>query len=224
MTAAPSLSAIVSAKVERASGRVDVGGGLANSSTGAIDRAAAVACAPVGFALGGQMGKRGSAKQPTVLRRLHGNPSEKPMPVDEPEGVGDLWAPPIWFDDEQRERWHYALDHAPPGLLTGTDRETLVVWCVACCEHAKAAAEVRKTGQVVQTKAGNVIINPYVSVMNRQALIMLKAGGEMGFSPSARASLGSRGPEFPNEPPAGGGRIKGGLAGYLALKPDRLED
>jgi hypothetical protein len=42
---------------------------------------------------------------PTVLRALHGNPRQKPLPVDEPEGVGDLWMPPAWLDDEQREKW-----------------------------------------------------------------------------------------------------------------------
>ncbi len=129
------------------------------------------------------MGKRGPPKQPTAIRALHGNPSDKAMPVDEPEGVGDLWAPPIWFDDEQREQWHYAVDHAPPGFLTGTD----------------------------------------LSVMNKQALLMLKSGGEMGFSPSARASLGSRAPEFPHDAPTGGRRqIRGGLDAYLDEKPDSL--
>lgn len=170
------------------------------------------------------MGARGPAKTPTALAKLRGNPSKRRLPTDEPEGVGDLWAPPAWFDDSQREQWHYAMDHAPPGLLTGTDRETLAIWCVACVEYARAVAEVRKSGQVVTTAAGNVIQNPYLSVMNKQALLMLKAGGEMGFSPSARASLGSRAPEFPHDSPAGGRRpLKGGLAGYLDQKPDRLD-
>jgi P27 family predicted phage terminase small subunit len=166
----------------------------------------------------------GRKRVPTVLRELHGNPRQHAIPQDEPEGVGDIWAPPSWFDDAQREQWHYAVDHAPPGLLTGTDRETLVVWCCACVEYAKAVLRVRADGQVVTTKAGNVIQNPYLSVMNRQALIMLKAGGEMGFSPSARASLGSRGPEFNNAGSAGqpARTIKGSLAGYLEQKPDSL--
>jgi hypothetical protein len=86
------------------------------------------------------MGKRGPKKIPTVLKELHGNPGKRALPVDEPDGVGDLWAPPAWFDDEQRDQWNYAIDHAPPGLLTGTDREVLVVWVVACVEHAKAVA------------------------------------------------------------------------------------
>lgn len=167
----------------------------------------------------------GRKRVPTVLRELHGNPRDHAMPTDEPEGVGDLWSPPAWFDDEQREQWHYAIDHAPPGLLTGTDREVLAIWCVACVEHAKAAQEVRKLGQVVKTKDGNAIQNPFLPIVNKQAMIMLKAGSEMGFSPAARASLGSAAPEFNNGATTGrsGRPIKGGLAGYLELKPDKLD-
>jgi len=182
---------------------------------------------------------QGRKATPTALKELHGNPGKRALPIDEPEGVGDLWAPPSWFDDDQREQWNYAIDHAPPGLLTGTDRETLAIWCVACVEWAKAAMEVRRLGQVVKTAAltttnsktgvtttsgGNAIQNPFMAVMNKQAMIMLKAGSEMGFSPAARASLGASAPEFDHGQATGRtGRLsKGGLAGYLEHKPDSL--
>ena len=70
-----------------------------------------------------------------------------------------------------------------PSLLTGTDRAIFSVWLVACVEYARAAQEVRNLGQVVKTKEGNAIQNPYLSIMNGQAAIMLKAGGELGFTP-----------------------------------------
>ena len=168
------------------------------------------------------MGKRGPKNIPTVLKELHGNPGKRPIPVDEPEGVGDMWAPPPWFDEDQRAQWHYAVDHAPPGLLTGTDREVLVVWVVACVEHAKAVQEVRNLGQVVKTKDGNAIQNPFLPIVNRQALIMMKAGAEMGFSPAARASLGSAASAFGDGPAAQDPRRVGQLDRYLALKPDKL--
>ena len=164
----------------------------------------------------------GRKPKPTVLKALHGNPGKRALPLNEPEGVGDLWAPPGWFDAEQRDQWHYAVDHAPPGLLTGTDREVLAIWCVACVEHAKAAQEVRKLGQVVKTKDGNAIQNPFMGIMNRQALLMLKAGSEMGFSPAARASLGSRAPEFSHGKQSGPRVIGNDLDAYLAEKPDNL--
>jgi P27 family predicted phage terminase small subunit len=155
-----------------------------------------------------------------MLRVLHGNPSRRPVPVDEPQGQGELWAPPPWFDTEQRAQWDYALEFAPVGLLTATDRECLVIWCVAACEHAKAVQQVRALGQVVKTKDGNAIQNPYLPIVNRQALIMLRAGAEMGFSPAARASLG-RDPA--GEPTLIGSGRPSRLDEYLASKPDKLD-
>jgi hypothetical protein len=58
---------------------------------------------------------------------------------------------------------------SPPGLLTGTDRKVLAVWVVACVEHARAAAEDRRMGQVVKTKDGNAINNLYLGIVNRQS-------------------------------------------------------
>lgn len=172
---------------------------------------------------------------PKVLRELHGNPGRRAA-NDEPEGQGDLWSPPRWFDADQRAQWDYAIDHAPPGLLTGTDREVLAIWVVACVEHARAVVKVRELGQVVKTNAvvdktgavvsgGNFIQNPYLPIVNKQAMLMLKAGSELGFSPAARASLGSSAPEFNDAGTAGrpARTIKGSLAGYLDQKPDVLD-
>lgn len=66
---------------------------------------------------------------------------------------------------------------APPCLPTGTDREVLAVWVVACVEHARAAAGA----QVVKIKDG---------IVNLKAFIMIRRAGEAGFAPSALASLG----------------------------------
>jgi P27 family predicted phage terminase small subunit len=164
-----------------------------------------------------------SRPQPVVLKKLHGNPRKRRIPV-EPKGQGVLWAPPDWFDDEQRDRWHYALEHAPPGLLSGTDFEVLATWCIASVEHKRAALTVRKEGQIVETKGGNIIQHPALGIMNRQAMILLRAGGELGFSPGARASLGARAPAF-NPLPTGGARSAAGssLLEYLEDKPDTLQ-
>lgn len=167
--------------------------------------------------------KRGRKPVPVVMRELHGNPRKTALPVDVPEGVGSLWAPPDWFDDEQRAAWFYALDHAPPGLLTGTDLQMLAVWCCACVEYQRATLEVRRLGQVIKTRDGNAVQSPFVGVMNRQALLLMRCAGELGFSPAARTALGREdGPTDPrwlNTP----GPRRDDLAAYLAGKPDRLD-
>ena len=66
--------------------------------------------------------KRGTKPQPLLIKQLHGNPHDHALPNEVPEGVGELWAPPEYFNDEQRAQWDYALENAPRGLLTATDR------------------------------------------------------------------------------------------------------
>ena len=162
---------------------------------------------------------QGRRKTPAALVKLRGNAAHRPI-ADEPPGVGDLWACPNDFDDEQREAWRYAVDHAPIGLLSGTDRDVMIVWVLANVEHRRAAREVARLGQVVQRSDGSVGINPYMRVMNAQAQIILRTCAEIGFSPASRAHLGaSAGPALPG---VRGSLISGDLAAYLDEKPDKL--
>jgi P27 family predicted phage terminase small subunit len=161
-----------------------------------------------------------------LLKQLHGNPHDHALPSEVPEGVGELWAPPDYFNDEQRAQWDYALENAPPGLLTATDREILVTWCLAAVVRARAAREIDRLGLVVKTKEGNAIQNPFLPILNRQALIMMRAGAEMGFSPSARMALGQAAEECGGRRYIGGARAAGhksALDQYLEEKPDRLD-
>ena len=160
---------------------------------------------------------------PSHLRVLHGNPSNLPPMPNEPEGVGVLWSPPPWFDDEQRTQWHYAIENAPPGLLTASDRETLVIWVCASVVHANAIIEMRQRGPVVKSQRGIPYQNPLLGVANKQALLMLKTGAEMGFSPASRGSIGRSGIDVPVGRRAG--QIAGTpLAADLAEKPDKLDE
>lgn len=133
----------------------------------------------------------GRKPKPTQLRELHGNPSHTAKRSEaEPIPAGALDDAPSWFDDDQRASWRYALDNSPPGLLRRLDRAMLTVWVVAECAHAKAAQELREGGLVVRYQGvATPINNPFLGVMNRQALILIKVASEMGFSPASRARV-----------------------------------
>jgi P27 family predicted phage terminase small subunit len=138
------------------------------------------------------MARRISARKvPVVLNRLHGNPSGRRISPQTPEGVGVLLEPPSHFDDDQRAQWHHAIDNAPIGLLTETDRVILTAWVVAVVEHRTATIKVRELGQLVKTADGNLIQNPYLPIINRQAVLIRQLANEMGFTPASRASIGS---------------------------------
>ena len=130
---------------------------------------------------------RGRKPIPTALHRLHGRPSKTAPPKLEPKPVGELLDAPGWFNDTQRAGWTHALRHAPPGLLKRLDRGALAVWVVAEDLHHQAAAAQARAHLLVRTPDGELPIqSPYLPIINRQALIMLKAASELGFTPVTR--------------------------------------
>jgi P27 family predicted phage terminase small subunit len=172
--------------------------------------------------------KRGRKPVPGVLADLHGNPRNLGVAaraLTEPEGVGDLWAPPALFDDEQREVWHYALEHSPPGLLTGTDHTVLALWCVHVVEWQHAVRTIREEGRLIKVD-GVPRKHPATRLLTEHAHTILRLCGELGFSPAARVGLIKTGAaaEFyqHDQPPAQRPRNPR-LVQYLSQKPDRLQ-
>jgi phage terminase small subunit len=132
----------------------------------------------------------GRKPTPTVLADLHGNPRQrggrpKRLP---PVPIGDLDAVPEHFTEDQGAIWNYAIEHAPPGLLKRIDAGALMAWVMANDLHRQAVIAQNKLGQLV-VKSPNIempIQSPYLAIINRQALIMLRAASELGFSPTSR--------------------------------------
>jgi P27 family predicted phage terminase small subunit len=161
------------------------------------------------------MAVRGNKPKPTVLKDLHG--SKKPRNPLEPKPAGDLaaLAPPDFFTDDQVSAWNFALDHSPPGMLKQIDRSALTVWVIASDLHRKACIAQSRTGLVVRSpQAGVPVQSPYLPVINRQAVVILRAAAELGFTPAARPRLSLQG--------AAGGRDLGGQADAIP-QTDTLE-
>lgn len=135
-------------------------------------------------------GITGRRPKPTLLKMIAGNPGGRKLNDREPKPVGDLKDPPAHFDDELREIWSYAIQHAPAGLLKMIDSSVLETWCTAHALHRRAVAEVRKFG--ILMKAPNTqlpIQSPWVPIVNKQAFIMLRAVDHLGFSPASRSRI-----------------------------------
>jgi len=127
-------------------------------------------------------------KVPTKLRLIRGAPKHK-VNLREPLAEGDLSDPPVWMTPAQQEGWKYALENAPKGVLRRIDKGLLGVWVVAEDTHAIAVAKVAQLGMLARSPKGYPMQNPFLSIMNRQAFIMVRAASEMGFTPAARARL-----------------------------------
>lgn len=134
---------------------------------------------------------RGRKPVPSTLVELHGNPRGRKPKATEPKPAGDLFDAPDWLSEAQKAGWTYALRHAPPGLLKRLDRGALVVWAVAEDLHRQAVIAQSKIGGLISKLKGTqtFIQSPYLPIINRQALIMLKAASELGFTPVSRPRI-----------------------------------
>ena len=104
----------------------------------------------------------------------------------EPRPQGDLFDAPEWLTEAQRTGWTYAVANAPAGLLKRLDRSILTVWVIAEDLHRQAALQVATYGMLLRAQSGELYPAPYIGILNKQAVIMVKAASELGFTPAAR--------------------------------------
>lgn len=133
----------------------------------------------------------GPKPQPTHLKVVKGNPGKRALNRREPKPTGNLYDAPEWLTDAQRTIWNYAIETAPLGLLKRIDQSTLVVWVIAQDMHRQAVAKLNAAdgAMLIKTPNGMPAQSPYLSIVNKQAQIMLKAAGEMGFTPASRSKV-----------------------------------
>jgi phage terminase small subunit len=140
---------------------------------------------------------RGRKPKPTELHKLAGtfNSTRHKSRAAEPKPTGDLAEPPVWMTEEPQKAWHYALAHAPVGLLKLIDRSVLAIWIVAEDRHRVAAIMQAKLDKASEHPllSGGSNESPYVRIGERAALIMMKAAAELGFTPTSRPRLGPQG-------------------------------
>lgn len=131
----------------------------------------------------------GRKPKPTALKLIQGTLRKDRANMREPKPSGDLLEPPTYFSIEQSEVWNYAIANAPKGLLKRLDISILEIWVTAYVTYRESALKVKQLGQVIKSPSGYPIVNPYLSNMNKQASIMMKASSEMGFTPTSRSRI-----------------------------------
>lgn len=133
---------------------------------------------------------RGGKPIPTYLKIVRGNPGKRKLNAHEPKPTGDLFLAPKWLTDTQEAGWHYAIQHAPNGLLKPLDGGLLAVWVVAEDLHRQAAESLGKRGALLaQGSVKQAIVAPEIAILNSQAQIMIKTAAELGFSPVSRTRI-----------------------------------
>jgi len=169
------------------------------------------------------MGLRGPKKKPTVLNELHGRPGHGKINRREPKPGGNLHTPPSWMSKEQKAEWTKIVGNCVPGLLTSVDESNLTTFVVAVCLHRAAAITLGRLKDLAVPVGPNGAIqqHPALQVVNRQALIILKAAAEMGFTPASRTRIQVNGDiPPPVAKPSKTVSQPGGLAAFAGLNPD----
>lgn len=127
---------------------------------------------------------------PTHIKLLTGKRGKLPINKKEPKPKGDLFTPPEHLNDGQKKEWTYIIANAPKGMLKRLDRSALESYVVAVDLHRQAVIAVNKSGLIVASpKKKEPMQNPYLAILNKQALIIQRAIGELGFSPSSRSRV-----------------------------------
>jgi P27 family predicted phage terminase small subunit len=81
------------------------------------------------------------------------------------------------------------------GTLHKIDHAIIEAYCSYYGEWMECLREFTKTGKIAKTKEGNIIQHPYVSMANKFFQLMLKAGVELGISPSQRSRMHVESPD-----------------------------
>lgn len=148
--------------------------------------------------LGVFMGKRGPAPKPTALRVLHGDRKDRINTAEPTPDEDDVLAPD-WLPEDALELWRALA----PGLvakrvLTGWDTEAFAAWCDAAARRRRAAAELERSGEVVEAPVFNkngditghrLTKSPWLAVLNEADAQVQRYGARFGLTPSDRAQL-----------------------------------
>jgi P27 family predicted phage terminase small subunit len=148
--------------------------------------------------MGGARRGAGRKPKPTVLHRLHGtlrtrhaSRAREPVMTDDIDPL----APPADLSEAERASWQFAIAHAPRGVLKSIDTSVLRIWVEHEVRYILAKQKQEELNQrtglpmLIKTKSGDYVESPYVKIMNKTALIMLRAASELGFTPVARPRL-----------------------------------
>ena len=134
---------------------------------------------------------RGPSPKPTIIRKLEGNPSKRPLNDREPippDGVPDC---PDHLNEEARAEWFRTAQVLQTmGLLSKADRAALGCYCTAYSRWVQAERDVAKFGTVVKSPStGFPLKSPYLTVADQSIETMRKFMVEFGLTPSSRSRI-----------------------------------
>jgi P27 family predicted phage terminase small subunit len=133
----------------------------------------------------------GRKKKPVELKilRMTAKRAEKLIQKRTPT-PGPLVEPPDWLTAEQKIEWAYTLENAPREILRRIDKAVLAGFIIAEDTHRKASIAMAQSQLLVKSPKQELPMqNPYLAIINRQMVLMIRAASELGFTPCSRARI-----------------------------------
>ena len=134
---------------------------------------------------------KGRRKTPTSIQILRTSATRAAkLAKRQIETPGDLSDPPDWLDATQKAEWAYAVENAPRNVLRRIDKAVLAAFIIAQDIHRRAVIAAATSQLLIKSPKQELPMqNPYLPIINRQALLMARLSSELGFTPCSRARI-----------------------------------
>jgi P27 family predicted phage terminase small subunit len=133
---------------------------------------------------------RGRRPKPTRMKVLTGNPGKRPLNEHEPRPDPVVPDCPAELGLAAQREWARLVGKLSSlNMVTELDRAALATYCGAYALWAEATEAIQKFGTMVKSPTGYPMQSPYISIVNRQAELMMRIASEFGFTPASRSRI-----------------------------------
>ena len=129
---------------------------------------------------------------PVAVKKIKGTLQKCRTNKHEPRPGGQLSEPPEYMSDIAKEAWIYAVQNAPPGLLSSLDASVLERWANCAGLYREALGKINRSGvagMIIKTPSGILRRSPLMDVIRDLAQEMKGYETEMGFTPASRSRV-----------------------------------
>jgi len=129
---------------------------------------------------------------PIAVKKIKGTLQRCRLNPHEPRPQGSLGEPPEYMSDIAKEAWTYAVENAPPGLLSSLDASVLERWANCAGLYREALGKINRAGvagMIIKTPSGILRRSPLMDVIRDLASEMKGYESEMGFTPASRSKV-----------------------------------
>lgn len=138
---------------------------------------------------------RGRRPKPTAVKKAEGNPGKRPLNKSEPS-AGNKPSKPAYLGKYGSRMWDSMTKQLDKmGVLDAADQNSIMLWCLAYDDMRENREYCKDKGGTftVVDQQGNEIVREHPAARSARDAWKAMRGmlSEFGFTPAARARLGS---------------------------------